>query len=249
VGLGPYNQPGVLVSFGTGQQYAQTLTSATQYATGAQALYGIWDWNMTGWNAKSKPASQYAALSAPQTVNSAALQSQSVTGTKAGKGVISDYRTVSSIKVCWKGSAICPGGSIANTRLGWTLALPASTEQVIYNPTVAYGIFFVNTSIPAVTQPLSCETRPAAGYTMAVALESGGATKTSVFADASGIFVNTAGALLSGIGLSATGTPSIVTARSRPFLVQQTTAGKPVVTVINPVANAKGGRVTWVKLR
>lgn len=249
VGIGPYNQPGVLVSFGTGQQLPQTLTSGTLYATSGQAIYGIWDWNMNGWNAKAGPTSQYAALSGPQTVNTAALQAQSVTGTKAGKGVISDYRTISTVKVCWKGSTSCAGGAVANTKLGWTLPLPTSSEQVIYNPTVAYGILFVNTSIPAVTQPLTCEARPAAGYTMAVALESGGATKTSVFADASGNFVNTTGNLLSGIGLSATGTPSIVTARGRPYLVQQTTAGKPVVTAINPVANAKGGRMTWVKLR
>jgi type IV pilus assembly protein PilY1 len=249
VGIGLYGQSGVMVSFGTGQQFPQTLVNATQYATGAQALYGLWDWNMTGWNAKTTPASAYAALSAPQTVSTAALQAQSVTGTKAGKGVISDYRTVSAIKVCWKGSVSCSSDPAANTRLGWTLPLPTGTEQVIFNPTVAYGIFLVNTSIPSVTQPLTCETRPAAGYTMAVALESGGATKTSVFADAGGTFTTTSGSLLSGIGLSATGTPSIVMARNRPYLVQQTTAGKPVISRINPVANAKGSRVTWVKLR
>ncbi|MGJ7493743.1 PilC/PilY family type IV pilus protein [Variovorax sp. RT4R15] len=249
-GIGPSGQSGVVVSFGTGRQFPQTQTSAATYATGAQALYGVWDWNMSAWNAKAGASAQYASLSAPQTVNSTTLQTQSITATAPGSGSISGYRTLSNNKVCWKGSSSCSGGASANTQFGWTLPLPSTgNEQVIYSPTTAYSMFLVNTTIPAVSQALTCGTQPASGYTMAVSLDSGGAPKASFFGDQNGNFVTYNGGIVSGIGLSATGTPSIVTANKWPNLVQQTTDGTGVVTKINPAANGKGGRLTWIRLR
>jgi len=249
-GIGPSGQSGVVVGFGTGQQFPQTQTSSSSYAPAAQALYGVWDWNMSAWNAKGGASAQYASLTAPQTVDTTTLQTQSITATAPGSGSISGYRTLSTNKVCWKGSSSCKGGASANTQFGWTLPLPTTgNEQVIYNPTTAYGMFLVNTTIPAVSQTLTCDTQPAAGYTMAVSLDSGGAPNASFFGDQNGNFVAYNGGVVSGIGLSATGTPSIVTANKWPYLVQQTTGGTGVVTKINPAANGKGGRLTWAQLR
>ena len=247
LGIGAAGQPGVVVSFGTGQQFPQTQVNSATYASATQALYGIWDWDMSGWNAKGGASAQYAALASPQTVDTTTLQAQSITATQPGSGSISGYRTLSTNKVCWKGSPSCKTG---NTQFGWTLPLPSTgNEQVIYNPTTAYGMLLVNTTIPAVSQVLTCDTQPAAGYTMAVSLNTGGAPGASFFGDQNGNFVTYNGGIVSGIGLSATGTPSIVTANKWPYLVQQTVGGTGVVTKINPAANGKGKRLTWIKLR
>lgn len=249
-GIGSAGQSGVLLSFGTGQQFPQTQTGAATYASAVQALYGIWDWNMSAWNTKAGASAQYAALTGTQTVDTTTLQAQSITATAPGSGTISGYRTLSTNKVCWKGSSNCAGGASANSQFGWTLPLPSSSnEQVIYNPTTAYGMFLVNTTIPAVQQALTCGTQPAAGYTMAVSLDTGGAPSASFFGDQNGNFVSYNGGIVSGIGLSATGTPSIVTANKWPYLVQQTVGGTGVATKINPGANGKGHRLTWIKLR
>lgn len=243
VGSGPQR---LIVSFGTGQQIPQTLTSAATYATGAQALYGIWDWNLSGWNSRAAATAQYASLAAPQTVAVANLQAQSVTSTVAGSGSVSGYRTISTNTVCWSGSTACGTG---NNKFGWTLPLPTSTEQVVYNPIIAYGMFVVNTTIPASAQILTCNTQPASGYTMAVTMAGGGAASQSFFGDANNNFVSYAGAIVSGIGLSATGSPSIVTAMKKPYLVQQTVGGTGVVSQINPGVAGAGGRLNWIKLR
>ena len=247
LGIGAAGQPGVVVSFGTGQQFPQTQVNSATYASATQALYGIWDWDMSGWTAKGGASAQYAALASPQTVDTTTLQAQSITATQPGSGSISGYRTLSTNKVRWKGSPSCKTG---NTQFGWTLPLPSTgNEQVIYNPTTAYGMLLVNTTIPAVSQVLTCDTQPAAGYTMAVSLNTGGAPGASFFGDQNGNFVTYNGGIVSGIGLSATGTPSIVTANKWPYLVQQTVGGTGVVTKINPAANGKGKRLTWIKLR
>jgi len=253
LGIGPAGQPGVVISFCTGPQLPQTQTSAVTYASGVQALYGIWDWDMSKWNSVAGASSQYAALTGTQTVSVSTLRAQSITATApgpSGSTTISGYRTLSNSKVCWKGSSACTGGAGANTQYGWTLPLPTTgNEQVIYNPTIAYGMFLINTTIPAVSQALTCDTQPASGYTMALSLDTGGAPKSSFFGDQNGNFVTYNGGIVSGIGLSATGTPSIVTADKWPYLVQQTSGGQGVATKINPGANGKGNRLTWIKLR
>lgn len=240
------SQPRVVLGFGSGRQMVQTLTSGTTYAEGSHALYGVWDWNLADWNLKAAAAARYAALAAPQAVTPADLQAQSVLATVAGSGAVSGYRTVSRDKVCWKGSSACASG---NTRFGWKLPLPGAREQVIYNPVIAYGMLLVNTTIPEVSLPLTCDSAPAWGYTMAVTLADGGAASASFFADAHGDFATHNGQFVSGIGVGAVGSPSIVTTDSRPFLPMQTTKGTPTVVEINPAAGGAGGRVTWLELR
>lgn len=245
-GVGAAAKPRVIVAFGTGQQLPQTLTAGAVYAAGAQALYGVWDWNMNAWNLLSGATAKYESLTGPQTVNVAALLAQSVTSVVPGTGVISNYRTVSTSKVCWSGSSVCTSG---NTRFGWTLPLPTSTEQVIYNPIIGYGMFIVNTLVPSVSSPLTCDKQSAAGYTMAVTLGGGGAAKQSFFGNVNNDYVNYNGEIVSGIGLNATGSPSIVTAHKKPYLVQQTVSGVGVVTQVNPGAAGIGGRLNWMRVR
>ncbi len=245
-GIGSAGQTGVMVAFGTGQQMPQTLTSAATYASGGQSLYGIWDWNLSGWNAKASATAQYASLAAPQTVSTSNLATQTVTNTTASSSSTPSYRTVSNAVVCWSGSSACASG---NTQFGWKLALPGSQEQVIYNPILAYGMFIVNTTIPAVNNVLTCGNQPASGYTMAVTMGAGGAAPSSFFGDPNNNYVTVNGAIVSGIGLSGTGTPSIVTAQQNPYLVQRTVNGTGVVTQINPGANGTGGRLNWIRLR
>lgn len=244
---GAGGNPRVMLDFATGQKLPQTLTSAATFAPGQQAIYGIWDWNMSAWNAIS--STHYASLTAPQSVTSANLQVQTATDTAVASGDISGVRTVSQNKVCWAGSLTCGTTASANTQFGWTLTLPESNEQVVYNPVSAYGLFVVNTTIPAVNQILSCTAQPATGYTMAITTDTGGSPRSSFFSSATNTFYSAAGAIVSGIGLSAVGSPSFVTAMTKPYMVNQTVSGIGSVTQVNAGANGRGARLTWIKLR
>ena len=250
--------PRIIIAFGTGQQFPQTLSSAATYATGTQSLYGIWDWNLSAWNAASN--TDYATLPATpaQSYTTANLQSQTITTvtTASTNGAISGYRTVSQNPVCWSGQAVtaaCPAGT--NTKFGWQLQLSSTStttasEQIIFSPVVAFGTFLVNTTIPTINQVLSCTVQPPSGFTMAISAGTGGAPTTSFFATASASagFVAANSAIISGLGLSATGSPSIVTAAGKPFLVQQTVSGQGVVTQVDP-PSGNASRLTWIKLR
>ena len=240
----------LVIAFGTGQQTPQTLTSPANYASGTQSLYGIWDARMSPWNARG--SAQFISLVSPPAVTLSSLRTQTTTTVAGASGTISGYRTVTQNPVCWSGSITCGGGAIANTQFGWKLDLPAASEQIVFNPLVAFGTFLVNTTIPSTTQVLSCTTQPASGFTMALSPETGGAPLNAFFDSASkgaGFSAsNTVNGFIAGLGLSATGSPSIVSASGKPFLVQQTTTGTGVVTKVDPVLG-QSGRLTWIKLR
>lgn len=244
------NNPGrVMLDFGTGQQLSQTLTSPATYASGTQTIYGIWDWNMSAWNALGSV--QYSSLTAPQTITTAKLVTQTATDvnvTDSNGNVTGRYRTVTQNKICWAGSATCIPGT-SNTQFGWQLNLPDSGEQIIYSPTTAYGLFIVNTTIPAANQALSCSNLPPTGYTMAIAADTGGAPTSSFFATATNNYVSANGAIVAGIGLSAVGTPSFVSAMTKPYMVNQTSSGVGTVTQVNAGAAGTGQRLNWIKLR
>jgi type IV pilus assembly protein PilY1 len=225
--------PRVVLNFGTGRATPQTLTAAAAYATGTHYMYGIWDWNMAAWNAAS--TTQYASLAAPQTFTSTDLQTQTMTTVTNGTGAYASYRTMTQNAVCWKGSTNCSSG---NTQFGWQVQLTGTNEQIIYNPVVSSGVLYFNTYIPGVDQALSCTSTAASGYTMGISPETGAGV--SAFADAT---------TAAGVGVSATGTPSVVTSGANTFLVQQTVSGTAVVVKVNATGTAKGTRVTWTKLR
>jgi type IV pilus assembly protein PilY1 len=195
---------------------------------------------------------QYASLAGAQTFTTADLQTQTITSYAASSGDIAGFRTVSQTKVCWKGSTNCTS---SNNKYGWQVVLPGSSEQIIYSPIVAYGNLIVNTSIPSVTQTLSCTSQPASGYTMSISLDTGGASASSPFATRAKAAGLTATGVIAGLGLSGTGTPSLVAASTgtgngtKTFLVQQTVSGVGNVGQYDPTGTGIGKRLTWVKLR
>jgi len=267
--------PRIMIDFGTGQQMPFTNTSAAIYSSGAQALYGIWDWNLggaTGWN--SKGSTQYASLTPPQTITasgpSANLQTQTITTTGID-------RSVSANPICFKGSTTCLGGAAANNQFGWTLPLtvttgtlaaPAVAEQVIFNPILELGIFIVNTTIPPTNSPTTCSSTTTTGFTMAISPTTGGSFSASVFADSTGSFNNLN---ISGVEWNGTGSGEVVTSGgtgvvgSKVYYVTQTSSGgtgssgvgngngnstQPLPPQqMNVSGGTQGGRLTWVQKR
>jgi len=220
------------------------------------------------------PTSSTAGLAAisglsklePQTFttydSSGAVSSQSSTSATNGF-----YRTVSSNTVCWAGTTGCTGSS---AQYGWYLAMTSgyanindpsfptaatSTaaqmvyEQIIFNPTLQSGSFIVNTTIPPTTNLAQCASTLPGGWTMAINPATGGAFTNSVFANSSHNFINIGNDPVSGIALSGTGSPSIVTAGTNTYIVTQTTNGSGAIQQANlPGANS-GKRVTWIQKR
>jgi type IV pilus assembly protein PilY1 len=231
----------VLVAFGTGEKLPQNLGASASYATGSQALYGIWDWDMTAWNAASKTV-KYDALTAPQTVAVSSLQAQSVTSTLPASNGVLGYRSLSSLTVCWAGFSV----KCATPQYGWRLTLPTASEQVIFNPTTINGLFIVDTTIPATAQLLTCGVTSSSGYTMAVQLASGGAAPSSTFPDPSGSFTTTN---ISGISVDGSGTVSLMAGGQQLYAVQQTLEGIGRADKINAPLVGKGGRINWTKIR
>ncbi len=235
----------LMVDFGTGQEVPLTVTSATSYAGGAQNLYGVWDWDLTAWNALSATA-KYATLTGRRTIAATDLTAQTIMQLTATSGATPGTRTVSNNPVCWAGSTTCATG---NNKYGWSVSLPTTGEQVIYSPIVYGGAFIVNTTVPPNDSPFACSSNLPTGWTMAVAPGTGGALPNSFFADAGNNFVTVNGQVVSGIALGATGSPSVVTALGNPYLVNQTTSGVGTVNRINPPGGTQGGRITWTQLR
>jgi len=239
--------PRVIVSFGTGNKTPQTTSSAAVYATGTQSLYGVWDWDMGSWNTKTGANAPMSALTGTVTLSTSNLQLQTVSVISTATSL----RTVSNTVICWQGSSDCGSN---NTRYGWYLNLPTSSEQVIYSPVLYQGALIVNTTIPANNTPLNCGSDLDSGWTMAISIGSGGSFAQSFFADSTGKFVNYAGTVVSGMQLAAVGSPSVVTAgptggSRSPYLVSQTSAGTGDVHKINPPGGTIGARITWQQIR
>ena len=128
------------VEFGTGEQNQFTNNSPATYSTSQQYLIGIWDWNMSAWNALSTV--QYDSLPSGSTAAPIAgsglaavsglgqLEQQQISGTYDNNSVASTqtstsatgayYRTVTSNVICWADLSGCSG--VAG-QYGWYLAL------------------------------------------------------------------------------------------------------------------------------
>lgn len=262
----------VIVSFGTGQKIPQTNTTATAYASATQSLYGIWDWNMAGWNAKS--STQFASLTSSPAksytygsgsvpaISTSNLQVQTITNlgssTSGSGGTAVQYSAISNSPVCWYNTTNCSSG---NTSFGWYMNLPGTNEQIIYSPVLQLGNLIVNSTIPAVVTPFNCVSTNPTGFTYAIDPANGGGATTSFFGDANGQFNNfvnpTTGvtSIVSGVQLNGTGSVSVVTLGGNlspvtgTFLVTQTSSGKGAVVPINPIGNAVANRLTWKELR
>ncbi|XRD90922.1 pilus assembly protein PilY [Dyella nitratireducens] len=265
------NTPYVLVEFGTGSIQPQSVTSSATYSGGPQTLYGIWDWGM---GVAGTAGAGYAGLSVGSTgtptasspITQSNLEQQTITSTttsSSSTSTILGYRTVSENTVCMEGSTCATTNSsgnlvnVAGSQFGWYLNLPAyngvswvggsnQTEQVIYSPIESEGAFIVNTTIPANNSPLSCTVVTTAGWTMALNPATGGGFTNSFFSDTTGVVISGS---ISGIALSAVGSPSVVTAKGQPYLVNQTVSGVGTVNQINPPGGQTGQRLTWLQLR
>ena len=251
-------KPKLMIGFGTGQKQPLTLTSGETYAPATQAMYGIWDWRMTAWNALTTAGNQFDSMTAlpfkngsttvfvTPTVQTQTFTTTTIASTSTTTG--GTYRSVASTAViCWLNTTLCPNdssGNSTNTAVGWMDPLPGTNEQIIYNPIVAFGQFIVNTTIPG-NSGAGCDTVVPSGFTMAVDMATGGASTEPFLPLPDGTFV--AGTV--GLSLNAVGTPSLVTtSTSKAYAVQQTVDGTPITTNVN-VSGGVGARLNWIKVR
>lgn len=264
----PGGQPRVLIDFGTGMQI-ETPT-ATTYASGTQAVYGIWDGNMSTWNNTTgvqtankydaypitPPSTNPYALTAGQVVASTQLEAQTITTTSSltNNGVLQNYRTMSNNAVCWADLTTCTTGTTNNnSQYGWIYTMPAPSagatagEQVVYNPIVENGVFIANTYVAASAQ--ACTVTQPTGWTMALNPATGGSLPSSFFVNP-GITNNgvTTAVNESQVQLNATGSPFVVNSNNTNNLVYQTIDNGGGVQQIN----YPGGlalRLNWTELR
>jgi type IV pilus assembly protein PilY1 len=237
----PGMQQQLMILFGTGQQNAITNASAATYATATQSLYGVWDWNLKGWNSISN--AQYAALTLASTglsgfgtLSPANLQAQTVTVNSSTQN--RDIATNATI--CWAGQSACSG---AAAKFGWYLNLPGNLEQIIFNPQLVAQALTVNSIVPAVNSSTSCAIQGDTGFTYVLSAMTGGAF-SEVFLPpseaAAGLGTNPAYADTQAIGMqtNATGSSFITTNQAgTEFLVFETNH------VTNGGANLQGGSV------
>lgn len=250
----------VLVEFGTGRIYPLYASIGTMsFATGAHAIYGIWDWKMSSWNTKS--ATQYHALNALPT-NSSLLLRPLVTRA-------SELRSsVSGIPVCWIDTAQVTGCSNHNN-YGWEIDLSATSngsyesagraryhEQVVSNPLLLNGIFLVNT-----VNALNAQQGSAAnGYTIYIANDGQGQLQ---FIGEGGTYYANSSAL----GRQGLGSPLVLTyGNSDNYLFSRVNGGNgspstgmlirpgnPSTDTLNfhpaPPAKKTVKRITWIQLR
>jgi type IV pilus assembly protein PilY1 len=147
----------LMIEFATGQRTQVTNTTAVSFASGTQAIYGIWDWNFSAWNAAS--GTQYASLGAVTGANpsavtaaatgltspftipvpsttpaSASLTAQTFTvntSNTASAGIVEELTTAT---VCWQASTTCASN---NDKFGWYVNLVGGVStQVVGGVTV-----------------------------------------------------------------------------------------------------------------
>ncbi len=264
--------PQVIVAFGTGQRTQFTTTSATSYVTGTtQALYGVWDWNFTGWNAQSGAGYQSLTAAQMQTyygvtsttgLSISNLQRQTFTIVTGTTNTIQASNTSFSYAQC--GSTSCTG------KLGWYANLPYTNgsisgrsvvEQVVSPPSLFENALIVNSTLPANNQPLSC-TSPTTdqGVTYAISVTNGGTfgaggtVPTSSTTTFNSAFINYRDTPTVGIQSNETGALSVVnTKESTTFLVGQNIAVSagtaPGGTQQISLSDTSVNRLTWVQLR
>ena len=259
----PGMQQQLMLLFGTGQKFPLTNASGATYATGTQSLYGVWDWNMSAWNALSTTA-QYASLAAASTglgganhtMAQANLQAQTVTiNSSTGDRDINTNATI-----CWAGQSGCTGST---AQFGWYLNLPGTQEQVIYSPGLVAQAMTVNTIVPAANTPTSCTILSDTGFTYVLSALTGGAFN-QVFlppSEAVNPGVNTNQAYLDAHAIAlqtnASGSSFVIYSNTgTPFLVFETNGGGgggggsgSGSLAPNLPPNTSGRRLSWIELR
>jgi len=236
----PYlGKNGIVVNFGTGREIQQTLNSVAGYAPNGQILYGVWDWQLTAWNALS--TTKYWSQTTGITSGLSNLTAQTLTGNSVtlSGGLTSGY-TVSANVVCYPFMTDCNTGS---TSYGWYIALKNTQEQFIYNPTIEDGVIFINSVIPPdqQVQSTTCTTPTATGYTYSVNADTGSFTGEAA------------------ININGVGTPYFVSTQDSTgnniiTMITQTQSGKAYAQQVNPCqgvncVSGTSSRLTWLELR
>jgi type IV pilus assembly protein PilY1 len=244
------SQPRLLIEFGTGQRTQLSNTAPVSFAGGGQALYGIWDWNLSAWNTLA-PGSKYASLAAsttatglasPFTMQPANLQQQALTINAQG---VRDQAT--TVAVCWQGSTTCTSG---NTQFGWFATLPGGSEQIIFNPVFFQGAFIVDSTVPATNIPTSCTTNSDSGFTYVLSVANGGVFTNAfpTYRDKNGVLITDS--IEAGVQTNATGSVYVVTTpQGTSNIIFQTVSGTPGSQQVNIPSNTKAKRLTWIERR
>ena len=246
--------PRLMLGFGTGQKTPITNLNPTTYSSGGQDLYGVWDWNMSGWNAKS--SASYASLDA--TAAATGLSSPGFTAHRANltqqvvtiDATTKDRDIQTNAAICFQGSTACTTGTF-----GWYLDLPGNTsqgsEQIVFNPQLLGSAFVVNSTVPADNVPTSCTVNTDTGFTYAVSMITGAALNNFFpqYHDSEFPSGSTTGGI-AGIETDATGTSfPVTTATGATWLVYQTVLNAHQTTQVNLPTNTKAKRLTWIELR
>jgi type IV pilus assembly protein PilY1 len=249
----------LMLFFGTGRKFPITQTSSTSYASSQQSFYGVWDWNMSAWNALN--STQFASLPASTagTLGPSNLQQQ-IVSTDSSTGLPSIETPYS---VCWQGTSTCSAATVtagtsstsSNNQYGWYINFPATNsgygattyEQQIYNPILVSTAIQFNSILPAIDSPLMCSPDHDQGWSYALNVQSG----TPV----SGFFVNNGNTHTIALQTNASGSSSEVTTTNSSggteyyLIYQSTTGGAGTPTQIQPANNITGNRETWIQLR
>jgi type IV pilus assembly protein PilY1 len=258
----------LMLMFGTGEKFPLNNSTPVSYQTGTQYFYGVWDWNMAGWDAKN--SSQFASLPAatvgtltslgsPYILTYQNLQQQTI-GIDSSTG---DRTIASATPVCWAGTSTCTGGSSANAKFGWYIALPGTNtaystttyEQVIYNPMIVSTAVVFNSVLPAIDSPLMCTPDIDKGWTYALDVRTGGAVPNFFQNTGTSTTGNNLNTTTVGYEGDASGTSSEVdttngSGGTNYYLIFQSTNGGPGTPIqINPAANISSSRQTWIQLR
>jgi len=225
VGSGPVQgSPRAMIDFGTGMKTPLTNTAPAAFAPGVHTLYGIWDWNMSAWNAKS--TARFVSLNTPPTAFT--LQQQKLIPNANGD------LDGSSNTICWADLTNCAQAP----QYGWFITLGHPNEQVIFNPVIYQNALLVNTTLPADTSPFSCKNSGDGGYTIAIALDTGAAIP--------GLFPLYGDTLAAGSLTNNSGSPFIVMAGGQAYMVTQTVGGG---KVDGPIACQKGSQLCDARIK
>ena len=239
--------PRWLVEFGTGQRTQLTNLAPVQYASGVQSIYGIWDWNLSAWNAMSPvtyaslPATA-TGLAAPYTLTYANLQAQTLTANTA-EGVVDGTNAT----VCWQGSTTCSSGNNA-FRLVRESAKPLGADH--FQSGVLSGR--VLSSIPSCPRttwrpPVRATWIPATRYALSI-VNGGVFTNTFPTYTKNGTVITDS--MEAGVNTNATGSVYVVTtAQGTTNIVYQTISGTPGAQQVNIPSNIKAKRLTWIEHR
>ncbi|WP_434777194.1 pilus assembly protein [Neisseria sp. Ec49-e6-T10] len=215
----------LMLVFGTGQRKPGYLDSADSYATGTQAIYGVWDQDIATIDADHQPTHATKAL-----YSKAQLQQQTI---NTGTNQLSQY------SVCWAGNANCVD---TKAQYGWYMNLPTSGgeyEQLIYNPAIYKDTVVINTYINDSTSVASCDAAAPTGYSYPLKAETGSGIK-----DFFGKTTETAtGAYRESLG--AVGESSFLVSDGRTYTVTKNDKGQLILKEVFFDQEKRARRISW----